>query len=126
MQTSASMYHFLVGRCIDNSQIKFKDILGDKDHAVDISGHFLDLPVLLTDPHWSTFLTEEHSEEAGGVLKPTTVTEDDETEKQRDNSEGKNSNQDPGKLLNCPLLILLYSSTPQSQPPFPASPKEAH
>lgn len=46
------------------------------------------------------FLTEEQSEETEGAAKPAAVAEEEEKDRsERDNSEGKNSNKDSGKML---------------------------
>lgn len=61
-------------------------------------------------------LTEEQSEEAEGAIKPTAVAEDDEKDtSERDNSEGKNSNKDSGKMLKS-LTFPSPTSIPSNQP----------
>lgn len=82
-------------------------------HLIYPSVHFGGLSILLTG---LPFLTEEQREEAEGTVKPTTVTEDDEKDtNERDNSEGKNSSKDSGKMLDSLPFIFLHPSIPCNQ-----------
>lgn len=67
------------------------------------------------------FLTEEQSEEAEGAIKPTAVAEDDEKDtSERDNSEGKNSNKDSGKMQESFTLAFPYTHSLPSTLPSPS------
>lgn len=79
---------------------------------------FLGFSILLTGLF---FLTEEQSEEAEGAGKPASVAEDDERDTcERDNSEGKNSNKDSGKMLaSLTFLPPTPHPNPADPPPLP-------
>lgn len=63
-------------------------------------------------------LTEEQSE-AEGTIKPTAVAEGDEKDtRERDRSEGKNPNEDSGKMLES---FTFPSPTPNPNPAISAS-----
>ena len=75
---------------------------------------FLGFSILLTGVY---FLAEEQNEEAEGAIKPIAGADEDEKDtSERDNSEGKNSNKDSGKML---VSFTFPSPTPSQRSTLP-------
>lgn len=75
---------------------------------------FLGFSILLTGV---CFLAEEQSEETEGAIKPIAGADEDEKDtSERDNSEGKNSNKDSGKMLES---FTFPSPIPSQWPALP-------